>query len=149
MSQLLFDNDYSSDTLRWIKLIEENNLQLYPYRKVPQDLNSIKAIQEKIIKDNDYPLAYFFASEFQFEQYKMQKVILSSKDPKYAFLFAQNIYNCDILALENIVLNSNKLKYICNFACLTNISQNGFTKSYDHEEHFPIRVGVRITATTK
>jgi len=108
MNKYLFDSDYSSDSLRWIK-IRESDIDCSP--------SYLEELQNIIIKNNDSALAYFFAFDFPYKTYRMQKVILDNKDPKYAFLFAQNIKNCDIKAMQKLVLESNKIKYICKFIC--------------------------------
>jgi len=105
MSKYLFESDYSADSLRWINKRERTKLH---------SLEDLEKLQDEIILDNDSALAYFFATEFQHKIYRMQKVILDSKDAKYAFLFAQNIVNCDIKALQKIVLESKKLNTFAN-----------------------------------
>jgi hypothetical protein len=118
MNKYLFELDYSADSLRWIRKLEEK----YPKFgsatiKPTYSLDDLENFQNEIIKDNDSALAYFFAGAYAYKQYKMQKLILDNKDAKYALLFAQNIKNCDIKALQALVVSSKKIKYICDFAC--------------------------------
>ena len=122
MSKYLFDNDYGADSLKWIKLFEEkqNKLFIYNINQLSYNTEELELFQEQIIKQNDSALAYFFAFEFSYKRYRMQKIILDNKNPKYAYLFAQNIENADIKALQKIVIDSNKIKYICKFACFVN-----------------------------
>jgi hypothetical protein len=122
MNKLLYESDFSSDSLRWIKIREEKKLNTLTNEDTFSDekVAALEKLQEEIINNKDAPLAYFFACDFLYKIYKMQKVILDSKDAKYAFLFAQNIKHCDIKALQKLVLNSKKTKYICKFACFVN-----------------------------
>ena len=90
----------NNDNLRWINKIESYNKNL--------DL-----LQDEIIKNNDSAFAYFFSYEYNYKQHLMQKIILDNKDVKYSYLFALNIKNCDINALQKIVIDSNKINYIC------------------------------------
>src|ERR1700690_2488865 len=118
MNKYLFESDYSADSLRWIKKCEEKNLK--PFSSIVNDdfgLNKLENLQTEIIEASDSALAYFFACEYPYKIYRMQKVILDKKDAKFALLFAQNIKHCDIKALQNIVVESKKTKYICKFAC--------------------------------
>lgn len=119
MSKYLFENDYSADSLRWMRLLEEKQLAENPYSKNQTGYNSkdLENIQNDIIKDKDSALAYFFASQFTYKPYRMQKVILDQKDAKYAFVFAQNIKNSDVKALQKVVMESKDIKYISKFAC--------------------------------
>ena len=119
MNKYLFESDYSADSLRWIKRREENTFKPNPYSKDRTGYNpeDLEKLQNEIIQDNDSALAYFFATEFPYKPHRMQKIILDNKDAKYAFLFAQNIRNCDIKALQQLVVDSKKTKYICKFAC--------------------------------
>ncbi len=121
MNQCLFENDFSADCLRWIKVVEEKGLKLHKSKINQLDhIEDLELIQNKIEKDKDSALAYFFACDFPYKIYRMQKVILDKKDAKYALLFAQNIIGCDVKALQNIVVKSKKIKYICKFACFVN-----------------------------
>ena len=116
MNKYLFESDYSADSLRWIRKREELKIINHPFsKKNLEDVPELDALQEEIIKANDSALSYFFAMEYPYKTYKMQKVILDNKDAKYAFLFAQNIRNCDIKALQRLVIDSKKTKYICKF----------------------------------
>src|SRR5579864_616872 len=119
MSKYLVENDYSQDSLRWIKKLNDKQLKHNPFSKDKTGYNpeELERFQNKIIKDNDSALAYFFATEFDYKVFRMQKVILDKKDPKYAFMFARYIDNADIKALQNLVVKSKKIKYITHFAC--------------------------------
>lgn len=117
MSKYLFESDYSTDSLRWIKKIGEKKLNSFNKSKDVYNIEELEKFQNEIVADNDSALAYFFAHDFLYKQHRMQKIILDNKDPKYAFLFAQNINNCDVRALQQIVIDSKKIKYICKFAC--------------------------------
>jgi len=117
MNKYLFESDYSADSLRWIRKLEEKNIR-FPYRGgATYSHEELESLQSEIINSNDSALAYFFAVDFPYKTYRMQKVILDNKDAKYAFLFAQNIKGCDIKALQQLVVESKKVKYICKFAC--------------------------------
>lgn len=119
MNKYLFESDYSADILRWIKKIDERQLKTNPYSKDISGYNpeDLEKLQNEIIETGDTAFAYFFATEFQYKPHRMQKVILDEKDPKYAFLFAQTVKNCDIKALQSVVTDSKKIKYITKFAC--------------------------------
>jgi len=119
MSTYLSENDYSADSLKWIKRYEEKQLKPNPYSKDQSGYNveELEQFQNEIIKENDSALAYFFACEFPYKRFRMQKIILDNKDPKYSYLFAQNIDNADIFALQKVVINAKNIKYICKFAC--------------------------------
>jgi hypothetical protein len=118
MNKYLFESDYSADSLRWIRKLEEKNIRFNPYRGESTYSNEeLESLQNEIIDSDDSGLAYFFAVDFHYKTYRMQKVILDNKDAKYAFLFAQNIKGCDIKALQQLVVESKKVKYICKFAC--------------------------------
>ena len=108
MAQFFIESDYSSDYLRWLQKIEGKKLSRQ------EDLENL---QNEIIKENDSALAYFFAYEFHYKSYRMQKVILDKKNPKYAFMFASRIDNADIEALQNLVIKLGHIKYITYFAC--------------------------------
>ena len=110
MNRYLFENDYSADSLRWIKQVEEKQLLHDNYQE-------LEKLQNEIIENQDSASAYFFAYEYEYKPYRMQQVVIDGKDPKYSYLFAQNIKNADIKALQKIVINSGKPKYICKFAC--------------------------------
>lgn len=110
MSKYLFEADYSADFLRWIKKIDHID-----FNKI--SIKQLDCLQQEIIDLNDSALAYFFALDFDYKNFLMQKIILENKDYKYSLAFAKNIKNCDIKALQNIVVNSKKHKYICQFAC--------------------------------
>lgn len=113
MNRHLFEPDYSADSMRWIEIykhIEDHNIIYAGDKKLDK-------IQEEIISNKDSALAYFFSCDTNYKTYKMQEVILKSKEPKYALLFAQNIKHADIQALQNVVLESEDIKYIAKFGC--------------------------------
>jgi len=111
MTSYIVDNDYSADSLRWIKKCEELDIKSNDNNKI------LEKLQNEIIETNDSALAYLFCTEFDYKHYRMQRVIFENKEPKYAFIFAQNIPNSDIKSLQKIVIDSKNIKYICNFAC--------------------------------
>lgn len=113
MTSYIIDNDYSADSLRWIKKCEELDIKSND-KSIPKILEKL---QNEIIENKDPALAYFFCTEFDYKHYMMQKVIFENKEPKYAFIFAQNVPNSDIKSLQKIVVDSKNIKYICNFAC--------------------------------
>ena len=113
------ESDYSADSLRWIKKLDEKQIKPNPLSKDKTGYNpeELEQLQNEIIKSSDSALAYFFAVEFAYKQYRMQKLILDKKDAKYAFMFARYVKNCDIKALRKLVMESGKIKYITRFAC--------------------------------
>jgi hypothetical protein len=119
MSKFLFaDRDHHNDTMRWLLVLKEKNISFEPKHLKDQIyIDKIEAFQNEIIKTKDISFAYFFSCEFFHKVYLMQKVILESKNPQYAFLFAQNVKGSDTQALQKIVIESNKIKYICKFGC--------------------------------
>jgi len=127
MDKYLFESDYSSDALRWTKLIDERQIKPNPYSKDKTGYNpeELEKLQNYIIKENDAALACFCAMEFSYKIHRMQKVVLDQKDVRYSFLFAQNVKGCDIPLLQKVILDSKKAKYICKFAC--------FVKSADRK----------------
>lgn len=102
------DIDFGEDYLRWMRTCE----RVRNFSTV-----ELESMQDEIVKNNDSALAYFFASDFGYKSYKMQKVILDNKNPQYAFLFAKNIHNSDSKALQNLIFDSKNIKYIAKFAC--------------------------------
>jgi hypothetical protein len=118
MGAYLYDNDYVTDFLKWIKILEEKQIKPIYYKNTfSYDLNELEQFQQEILVSKNSSLAYFFANEFSYKTYLMQKIIIDNEDYKYAYLFAQTIDNADIKTLQNIVIKSNKIKYICKFAC--------------------------------
>jgi hypothetical protein len=118
MNKYLFETDFSEDSLRWIKIVDGKNLKIHKSKiDKTSHIEELEKIQNEIIQSNDSALAYFCACDFPYKTYRMQKVVLDKKDPKYAFLFAQNIPGCDVKALQNVVVLSKKTKYISKFAC--------------------------------
>lgn len=119
MSRYLVENDYSTDSLRWIRTLEDKQIKPNPLSKDQTGYNpeELEKLQNEIIRAGDSALAYFFATDFVYKQYRMQKLILDKKDAKYAFMFAQHVKNCDVKALQNLVMESGKIKYITRFAC--------------------------------
>lgn len=119
MDKYLFESDYSSDALRWSRLIDDRQIKPNPYSKDKTGYNpeELEKLQNHIIKEEDAALACFCAMDFSYKVYRMQKIILDKQDVRYAFLFAQNVKGCDITALQKVVVDSKKIKYICKFAC--------------------------------
>lgn len=119
MNKYTFESDYSGDSIRWDRLLIEKQFKLNPFSKDKSGYNpeDLEKLQNEIIASNDSALAFFFANEFSYKPYRMQKVIIDQKDAKYAFLFAQHIKNSDTKALQSLVVNSKNKKYICKFAC--------------------------------
>ena len=113
MARFQYDPDLSNDFTRWTDIY--NSILSF---KIKDGYNlKLENVQELIIKTNDTALAYFFAYDIGYKNYKMQNVILKAKNPKYIILFAQNIKNADIIALQQCILELNKIKDICDFAC--------------------------------
>ena len=127
MSKYFVESDYSQDYLRWMKKLDEKRLEPDPYSKDESGYNpeDLEKFQNEIIKESDSALAYFFATEFPYKTFRMQKLILDKKDAKYAFMFAQHIKHADIKALQNLVIDSQKIKFITKFAC--------FVKNAEHK----------------
>jgi len=92
MNKHVYESDYSADSLRWLNKIIELNLK-------PSDHVGLEKFQDEIIVANDTAMAYFFATEFSYKVWRMQKLILDKKDPKYAFIFALTVPNADIKVL--------------------------------------------------
>lgn len=104
------ERDYSTDSIKWFKRTSEINL-------VSNNQEDLEKLQNEIIAAGDSAMAYFFAVDFAYKNYKMQKLILDKRDAKYAFAFALNVPNADIKSLRKIVLDSAKIKYVTKFAC--------------------------------
>lgn len=107
-SSYIYENEDSTDSLRWLDKLGD---------KPSNNPEVLEKLQDEIIQTGDAALAYFFANDFPYKTYRMQKVVLDKKDAKYAFFFALNIKNADIKALQSIVLASKKIKYVAKFAC--------------------------------
>jgi hypothetical protein len=115
------DIDYGagSGCIRWIEKVDSiimNSLSNYFNSGELIDSNLIDKLQLEIIQNKDAEFAFYCADEFEYKQYLMQKVILDTKDLKYAILFAKHIPNADIKALQKMIEQSGQVKYICNFA---------------------------------
>lgn len=119
MNKYIFESDYSGDSIRWDRKLIEKQFKLNPFSKDKSGYNpeDLEKLQNEIIAAGDSALAFFFANEFSYKPYRMQKLIIDKKDAKYAFLFAQHIKNSDVKALQSLVVNSKNKKYICKFAC--------------------------------
>ena len=114
MKKHIYKPKYSNDFMRWHGIFK--NLHESPDKRQEQ----IIALQNKIITDNDAALAYYFATDIGQQNYKMQNVIIKTKSAKYGILFAMNIPNADIAALQKMMFESegeDKMEYICNFGC--------------------------------
>src|SRR5271154_1797901 len=108
MSKYLFERDFRPDYLKWMQKCERGSLKTNPFSKqtANHSLKDLEELQNEIIRENDSALAYFFATDFNYKPYRMQKLILDKGDAKYACLFAQNIKNCDVKALQQVVVDS-------------------------------------------
>lgn len=104
----IFKRDYSKDYFEWLHTYEQINLDK------KQDLEKL---QNKIILEKNAAFACFFAMSINYKNYLMQKIVLETKVPKYALLFAEKVENADIKTLQEIVLASKDLKYISRFGC--------------------------------
>lgn len=104
----IFKRDYSHDYFAWLQAYEHINLDK------KQDLEKL---QSRIIQEKDAAFACFFAMSVNHRNYLMQKIVVESKIPKYALLFAEKVDNADIKSLQDIVLASKNLKYISRFGC--------------------------------
>lgn len=112
MSKYVYRPKYSSDFTRWYP--EFSALNGKPRDQYQANMT---ALQEKIIANNDAAMAYYFACDIGHQNYKMQQVIIKSKSAQYGILFAINIINADINALQKMILESNDLEAICQLAC--------------------------------
>lgn len=101
---------YWKDSFRWMEIQRE-------IAYIPHNSSILDEIQSQIITNKDSGLAYFFAYHFDYKRHKMQDVVLQAKNPKYAFIFAQNIPNADIQALQDVIIKSKNMTYITKFAC--------------------------------
>lgn len=108
----IYDLDCGYDIVRWIQFIEKKEKLV---KKPSKD--QILQYQEEIVQLNDSALAYFFACEFPVNKYKMQQIVLNNNDYLYSYLFAKNVKDADIKALEKLVLKSKNIKLICKFLC--------------------------------
>src|SRR5665213_1024572 len=112
MDTSVFDRDFSSDYYNYEQLY--GNLLSSATPSLTLD-----GIQSQILAMEDFAYATFFAIETGFQSYRMQRLVLESKSVKYAFLFAKEVLNADIRALQKIILSSkdkDRLKYLCKFA---------------------------------
>jgi hypothetical protein len=107
-----YEKDYADDFWRWLEI----HKTIIKHKVIASGDPALDKIQADIVAANDPGLAYFFALDIPYRSYKMQEVVLKTKSAKYAFLFAL-LPGSDLQALQSVVLNSNKLKYICRFAC--------------------------------
>jgi hypothetical protein len=100
------DKEYCLDYLKWQQFLVESHSN-----------SSLGVLANCIDSRRDPLLACFFAIEKQYQLPIMQKIVLNSEDPKYAFLFAKTIKNADVNSLQQLVINSNNILYITKFAC--------------------------------
>src|SRR5579885_3132922 len=112
----LFSTDHSTDYWRFLKIYDK----LKTHKIINHNDPLLDSIQQDIIYNKDAALAYFLSEYIDYKRHLMQQIIISSKNYKYAYLFAANIKGADIQALQNIVINSGSLKYICLFGCFIN-----------------------------
>ena len=108
MTKYIYDDDYSSDTIKWLKLYDSLKSHKVNYTKDPK----LDEIQSQIINSNNCGLAYFFAQSFPYKRHLMQKVIIDNNNAKYSLLFAKNTENTDIKTLQKIVLNFKNINLI-------------------------------------
>jgi hypothetical protein len=89
---------------------------LFPALSTSSSTTDILNAQTTIISNSSPALACFFAADIAYQPYRMQQVVISSNDPKYATLFAATIPNADIKTLQSIVLKSGDLTSLVRFA---------------------------------
>lgn len=107
MHRYHLDKEYCLDYLKWQQFLIEK----HPNNSLGQLASCIESLQDPL-------LACFFAIEKQYQLPVMQKIVLNSENPKYAYLFAKTIKNADVNSLQQLVINSNNIYYITKFACL-------------------------------
>lgn len=112
MHEHIYRPKYSADFTKW-----SQHYALIRDTKGKERHEKIHLLQDLIIKNNDASLAYYFASDIGFENYKMQNVIIKAASAQYGILFAINIKNADILALQKMIIEAGEMEYICDFAC--------------------------------
>jgi len=109
----ILDREFSRDYLRWVRMSDHLVDNATP--------SKLEEMQQEIIKNNDYSSAFFFCTEYNYKHYKMQKIVINSKSPKYSLSFARHVKNADVVAFQNILLEAfykdNNIKYLCQFAC--------------------------------
>lgn len=116
-------HDYLGEYSRSLEIFQSKNLIDDPKPKI------LDSLQEEIIKNKDYSLAYFFALTFNYKNYLMQKVVMDSLNANYIFLYASKINNSDIKSLEISILKTKNIKVITEFACfIPKISVDKFKK---------------------
>src|ERR1700722_142101 len=103
-----YDSDYSFGLIKWLQRLNDNS---------PDTASKLEACLNEIISLKDSSLAYFFAADYNYKTYLLQKLIIEKQDAKYALIFAQDIPYADIKSLQQIVFNSNNPRYIAKFAC--------------------------------
>jgi len=72
-------------------------------------------IAEKVLSQKNKYHAYFYCLKFKYKSKKVEKIILDSKDPKFAFLFYRDV-NCDKSLMRKILFESNSSKYLSKMA---------------------------------
>ena len=108
-----FQKDFADDFWLWSKVYEEFKNHI-PFTNDPQ----LDHLQQKIIIDQNAAFAFFCAYYFNYRSHLMQKVIIDTQNVKYAYAFSKFVRNADIKALQEIVLQSHKIKYICWFGTI-------------------------------
>jgi flagellar hook-basal body complex protein FliE len=98
------NESYDRDYCLWANITETKSSK-----------KKLQELQNDIIKNKKASFAYFFTIDYGLNPHLMQKVILDKKNAKYSFLFAQNVVNADIKALQNVVVQSGQIKYIDKF----------------------------------
>lgn len=80
------------------------------------DKEVLEKIKKDIIKQKNAMLAYKFAMEFEDEDCSLQKLVIKQNDAHIIYLFARDVFNADILKLENAILKTLNIQEIDNFA---------------------------------
>ena len=95
--------------------IKWNNflIQLFPNtNSISFSKKEILSIRSKILELQDPILAYYYAINFNNHLYEMEQIIIKSKNIKYMCNFVCQIPESNYKKIEKIVLESKKLKYI-------------------------------------
>jgi hypothetical protein len=105
--------DIDRDALRWCKKLHNKQIKPNPYSKDKTGYNaeSLENLRNEILADNDWALAYFFLTEFDYKPHRMSKIIIDSNDPKYICYLACFVEKSYNQQLERIVIASQNPKY--------------------------------------
>lgn len=96
-----------------------NFQELFPTLPIPigsENNTVLDLLQEEITRTQNPIQAAFLAYITGYRTYRMQSVILSSKDIKYALFFARYIPGANLQSLQKVLLQDKRLKYLCKFA---------------------------------